>query len=178
MADLDYGYGDAQPAVDYGYGTAAADSTNYGYGDGTPKATDYGYGDATPETTSGYGYGDATPDYGYGGSDDYGYGSAAPNSEYGYGESAPEPAKKVGSVKRRCSVTKYNLVSAPETSTEAAPSPEADEKSSIATAATSSCDSTDDIDSHHYLPPSSTNATKAPKKSMMNKIRKRLSIAF
>jgi len=87
----DYGYGDTQP--DYGYG----DSTDYGYGDSAP-ATDYGYGDSAP----------AAVDYGYGDTTDYGYGDEAPAME------APTTRRP----KRRCSVTKYSLTSAPEGSAE------------------------------------------------------------
>lgn len=128
---VDYGYGDAKPETDdYGYGDAKPD-TDYGYGDATPD-TDYGYGDATPDM----GYGDAAPDMGYGDArpdTDYGYGDAAPSSaaassqaEYGYGDAAPDMGYGDASPdadratelvetkkrpKRRCSVTRYSLVS-------------------------------------------------------------------
>jgi hypothetical protein len=85
---------------------------------------DYGYGDTTSPD---YGYGDAAVEYGYGDADaaappdmDYGYGdnASAPNTDYGYGDDAGPgdvaPVKlptETRKPKRRCSVTKYSLVS-------------------------------------------------------------------
>lgn len=90
MTDYDYGYGDS--ADDYGYGDAAP-AEDYGYGD---SADDYGYGDAAP-------------------AEDYGYGDQAAAEDYGYGDAVPEEvAPKRRTPKRRCSVTKYSLVSAAE----------------------------------------------------------------
>jgi hypothetical protein len=76
----------------------------YGYGDAAPGNQDYGYGDASPE----YGYGDAGPDRGIG------YADAAPeDADHVHGEVMPEAAKvtEPRRPKRRCSVTKYSLVS-------------------------------------------------------------------
>jgi hypothetical protein len=159
MADIDYGYGDATPdAVDYGYGDAAPEPIDYGYGDS--HNTDYGYGATSPD----YGYGDAPTDYGYGDvSTDYGYGDAAP---------APPVAPAARKPKRRCSVTKYSLVSS-------APEPpkahdygyeEVEHRASTLTADTSATASNDGHEEHlekHH---------EHVKKGMMSKVRKRLSI--
>ena len=118
MASIDYGYGEASPEEDYGYGKAEPSADDYGYGDAAPEA-DYGYGDAAPAED--YGYGDAAP------AEDMGYGDAKPDVDMGYGSSddgmgygtsddegmgGPRSApKRRGQVKRRCSVTKYSLVS-------------------------------------------------------------------
>ena len=86
MADYDYD--------DYGYG-----------GEGDAPAADYDYG-----------YGDSD-DLGYGNTDDvYGYGETEPDMGYGEQEDVvtEEIAPKRKTPKRRCSVTKYSLVSAAE----------------------------------------------------------------
>lgn len=104
---VDYGYGDTP--VDYGYGDATPD-TDYGYGDAKPD-TDYGYGDAKPDTD--YGYGEAAPSSAS--HAEYGYGDAAP--DMGYGDASPDADRATELVetkkrpKRRCSVTRYSLVS-------------------------------------------------------------------
>ena len=168
MPEVDYGYGDAAPDTDYGYGDGAPDNTDYGYGDSQP---DYGYG----ETQTDYGYGDAQPDYGYGdqgnAADQYGYG------DMGYGDAAPAPpSAETKRPKRRCSVTKYSLQSAPgcgasEAAPEAAPAPE-DDKSSANTAATAvSVESTPEDHQKRMA-----KQEKVVKKGMMSKVRKRLSI--
>ncbi|GKY90909.1 hypothetical protein MPSEU_000064900 [Mayamaea pseudoterrestris] len=123
MANIDYGYGAAEEE-DYGYGKAEPSADDYGYGDAAPE-TDYGYGDddAAPPAED-YGYGDAAPaeDMGYGDAkpdQDMGYGSSDDGNNMGYGTSDDEGApggarsapKRRGQVKRRCSVTKYSLVS-------------------------------------------------------------------
>lgn len=112
MADVDYGYGDAEP--DYGYGEAKpayGETANTDYGYGETQTTDYGYGNAEPD----YGYGEAKPD------EDT---PKEPSTDYGYGdEAAPAPKPSARRMtKRRCSVTKYSL----ETAAENAGSPEAE----------------------------------------------------
>lgn len=82
--------------TDYGY-----DDADYGYGDDAQNM-DYGYGDAPADD---YGYGDTPTDY------------DAPAQDYGYEQEdvvAEEIAPKRRTPKRRCSVTKYSLVSAAE----------------------------------------------------------------
>jgi hypothetical protein len=82
--------------TDYDY----EDQYDYGYGEGA--ADDYGYGgDSAPDD---YGYGDSAPD-------DYGYG---PTDDVEQDTVAEEIAPKRRTPKRRCSVTKYSLVSAAE----------------------------------------------------------------
>jgi hypothetical protein len=162
MAEVDYGYGDGAPEVDYGYGESAPE-------------TDYGYGDAAPGSAYGYGNSASEPDYGYGNAApaDYGYGDAAPDSNgYGYGdaEPAPEPTRR-NAPKRRCSVTKYSLdVHAP------LPEPQpaygvsrCDTNSSTLTAASS-------IASAEGREEKMVIREKVVKKTMMSKLRKRLSI--
>jgi hypothetical protein len=154
--------------------------------------TDYGYDN--PE----YGYGDTSPDCGYsdtGPDMDYGYGDdAAPeNTDYGYGaEVTPEAAKPTESrrPKRRCSVTKYSLVSS-EGSAEAEmgqqiqqaemlqsfrngggarPLPPQPTSSEYSTASTESFQTDDDE--------TTSPETAAPKKgkSKLSKLRRRLSV--
>lgn len=120
-------------SIDYGYGDAAPDTVDYGYGDATPDVVDYGYGDDDDNVKA-----DPDLDYGYGDADDYGYGDAKPDQDMGYGDAKPDQdmgygasddggtgddddddegaggprsaSKRRGQVKRRCSVTKYSLV--------------------------------------------------------------------
>jgi hypothetical protein len=65
---------------------------------------DYGYGDQND-----YGYGASAPD------NDMGYGVVEPDLDYGYGDATPDTAPVVEVIdkrpKRRCSVTKFSLVS-------------------------------------------------------------------
>lgn len=109
----DLGYGDPDVA-DLGYGDATPSDADLGYGD--PDGQDLGYGKASPDL----GYGNAGPDLGYGDPDDLGYGKAGPdlgygedlgyeNQDLGYNSDTPEPPKRSQGVRRRCSVTKYNL---------------------------------------------------------------------
>lgn len=179
-AVADYGYGDDAPA-DYGYGDDAA-PTDYGYGDG--GAEDYGYGDAAPEAD--YGYGDAAPD-----ADPYGYGDAAPEAEYGYGdEPAPMEAPKTRP-KRRCSVTRFSIEAEAcdkpldygwqgDGQPPAAEEPVSDEKSSAQTESTieSAGDHEHDEDEEggSMIDKIKVDKLNMPKKGMMSRIRKRLSI--
>jgi hypothetical protein len=153
--EVDYGYGE-EP--DYGYGDEPAAETDYGYGDEPAAEADYGYGDAAPAT------------------DDYGYGEAAPESDYGYGDDAPTPLPKAaGRPKRRCSVTKFSLDSGPPPVAaleEAAP--EDNEKD---TEATASCNVSDDGEDLDQVPAELGDPGKK-KKTMMSKLRKRMSLAF
>jgi hypothetical protein len=172
--DVDYGYGDAHPSEDYGYGDAQPD---YWYGDAMPEE-DYGYG------ATDYGYGDSNPDedYGYGATEDYGYGDA---------DAQPVPQEK-RRPKRRCSVTKYSLEE--QTPLTAAsviagfrngvsePPPQPEEESvmnncgkSVVTEETRSVESEDTF-------PTECGKTEhkdvVRKKGMMNRLRKRLSLAM
>jgi hypothetical protein len=162
MSEVDYGYGEPEP--------------DYGYGDDPPAAaTDYGYGDDAGGGGEDYGYGDAAP-----GGDDYGYGDAAPGgTDYGYGDDEPTPLPKAaGRPKRRCSVTKFSLDSGPPPPAEAPPeaAPEFDEKD---TEATASCNvSTDGDEGEGDDMVSSELQDGKKKKTMMSKLRKRMSLAF
>jgi hypothetical protein len=157
MSEVDYGYGEPEP--DYGYGDEPAAETDYGYGDEPAAEADYGYGDAAPE--SDYGYGDAAP----GGGEDYGYGDDAPT---------PLP-KAAGRPKRRCSVTKFSLDSGPPPVAELQESaPDDNEKG---TEATTSCNVSDDGEDLDQVPAALGDPGKK-KKTMMSKLRKRMSLAF
>lgn len=185
MGDVDYGYGDSG---DYGYGDSAPDygygddNQDYGYGDGG-GGEDYGYGDAAPDQD--YGYGDGAPDQ------DYGYGDASPDQDYGYGDEAPAPLPTKAPEKRpkrRCSVTRFSIEAeandkpldynwTPEQAQQPAPEPEpeaapaADEKSSAQTEST--VDTNEGGSMIDKIPVDKLNM---PKKGMMSRIRKRLSI--
>jgi hypothetical protein len=170
MADIDYGYGPTDD-VDYGYGTAEPDDVDYGYGEAKPD-DDYGYGEAKPD-------------------EDYGYG-ATTTTDYGYGDDVPalqqeqEPPRRK-QVKRRCSVTKYSLEGSGATAVDlhtridefrnatvppAITEPQKDlEKVSTMTDRTSCASSTND-DQPGELPKKHA----LTKKSMMSRIRKRLSV--
>jgi hypothetical protein len=185
---------------DYGYGEEPTpDTADYGYGDAAPEVADYGYGDAAPETDYGYGD-DAAPatDYGYGddaapANTDYGYGDAAPESDYGYGDAAPDagpppaPSKDDKRPKRRCSVTRFSIeaeaCSTPLDYTwsgdqaQGAPAPAGDEKSQANTESTVNTRiSSASNDGGSMLDKIPAANRKAPKKGMMSRIRKRLSI--
>lgn len=180
MGDVDYGYGD--DAAAYGYGDDAPD---YGYGD--DAVPDYGYGDAAAD----YGYGD-TEDLGYGATEDYGYGDQG--DPYGYGDAAPDeapgplPPKTEKRPKRRCSVTRFSIEAEANNKpldynwtegqegrpAESAPEAEpADEKSQ---ARTESTVDTNEEAEDSMLDKIPVDKLKMPKKGMMSKIRKRLSI--
>ena len=81
-------------------------------------------------------------------------------------------------VKRRCSVTKYNLTSAPAAPEQA---PEVSKPAEIddnKTAETSCGSSTDGIADEQGAAENNDNGGKKGKKGVLKKIRKRLSIAF
>jgi hypothetical protein len=164
MSEVDYGYGEPEP--------------DYGYGDEAPAATDYGYGDDAGGGGEDYGYGDAAP----GGGEDYGYGDAAPGgTDYGYGDDEPTPLPKAaGRPKRRCSVTKFSLDSGPPPAEEAPPeaAPDYDKD----TEATASCNVSTDGDEAgeegDMVSAVLDRKNKGGKKTMMSKIRKRMSLAF
>jgi hypothetical protein len=156
MSEVDYGYGEPEP--NYGYGDEPAAETDYGYGDEPAAEADYGYGDAAPAT------------------DDYGYGDAAPvTDDYGYGNDEPTPLPKAaGRPKRRCSVTKFSLDSGPPPVAALEESaPEVDEKSTQKTASNASDDG-EALD----LVPVELGIPGKKKKTMMSKLRKRMSLAF
>ena len=147
---------------------------------------DYDYNDNVD-----YGYGDDNQDYGYGdqgGAEDYGYGDQG--DPYGYGDAAPEeapaplPPKTEKRPKRRCSVTRFSIEAEacdkpldynwtpdqPEGGQQQQePEPAADEKSSAQTE--SSVDTEESM--IDKIPVDKLNM---PKKGMMSRIRKRLSI--
>lgn len=186
--DVDYGYS-TQDYEGLGYGPDSGEQ--YDYND--PSAMDYGYGD-TPtdygydETPTDYGYDETPTDYGYGDSPgDFGYGDAAPDEANE--NPAPLPPPKEKRPKRRCSVTRFSIEAeannksldydwtpeqpAQQAAPEAAPEPAADEKSSAQTEST--VESSDEGGSMlDKINKDKVNA--APKKGMMSRIRKRLSI--
>lgn len=166
-----------------GYG----DAEEYGYGESAPAEPDLGYGHAAPDTDD-YGYGDATPD-----TDDYGYGDASPDDmDMGYGEAAPQPpAAEKKRPKRRCSVTKFSLVSTDGPPTglmaadviknfrNAAPPPMSSPTvSDECTKSTTLTEETLSVDSFDVNAMNGCAARKEERKSkgMMGRIRKRLSI--
>jgi hypothetical protein len=157
MSEVDYGYGEPEP--DYGYGDEPA-AEDYGYGDEPTPEADYGYGDAAP----------ATDDYGYGD------GGAPGGTDYGYGDDEPTPLPKAaGRPKRRCSVTKFSLDSGPPPVAALEESaPEDNEKN---TEATASCNVSDDGEDLDQVPAELGDPGKK-KKTMMSKLRKRMSLAF
>jgi hypothetical protein len=134
---------------------------DYGYGD----SEDYGYGDASPED---YGYGDSTPD-------EYGYGD-----DDGPSEKVSQPEVVVDKrPKRRCSVTKFNLdqdsaLTAADRirdmRSEAPPSPQPDNASSD--------DNNETDDEPDMGKKGSSKKDVKPKKGALNRLRKRLSVAF